>query len=115
MTDFNVKTNSSFKFSFVYYTDETETTPVVLTGYTVRIGIANLDGTAATGMNNTTNSYATITNASGGVVSVNVPTSVTNQWSEGSLLYDVRLVNGTDAEAVLEGKLFVTKGIAGGA
>jgi hypothetical protein len=106
-------TNRTLKFVLTYYTDETETTPFPLTGYSVRMGIADQTGAAAPGVNNSTNTYAVITNAAGGVITVTVPNTTTAGWAVGTYNYDLVLTSGGgEKEAIMEGSITVKAGIA---
>lgn len=110
-------TNRTLKFVLTYYTDETETTPFNLTGYTVRIGVADSTGAAApmhSTYNNSNNPFASITNAAGGVITVNVPIATTVLWAVGTYNYDLVLTSGGgEKEAIMEGTITVKAGIAG--
>lgn len=119
MTDFNVTTGRNWKFTLNYYSDQAETTPVNLTGYSVQLGVSDSTGTAVPDGNdppdfdNAGNLYATITNPSGGVITVNVPAATTASWAVGNYLYDLALTSPTtDVETILQGTLRIKAGIA---
>jgi hypothetical protein len=111
--DFNVSTGRTWKFLLTYYADETETTVVNLTGYSVRLGVVDATGAAAPGVNNSTNTFATVTNAAGGVITVNVPFATTATWAVGEYYYDLALTNpSSEKETILSGTVRVKAGYA---
>lgn len=111
--DFNVTTGRTWKFVMTYYQDEAQTTVQPLTGYSVRLGVADATGAAAPGVNNSTNTFAVITNAAGGVITVTVPAATTANWLVGEYFYDLALTNpSSEKDNILDGTLRVKAGIA---
>jgi hypothetical protein len=118
--DFTVKTGRNWKFTIEYFTDASETQAVDLTPYAnARVGIVDQDGnpvplTGSTTINNSTNTYATISAPKAlGVITVDVPASVTKFWSVGMYYYDLIVIkDANNADPVVAGKINVERGIA---
>jgi len=105
--NFKARTKYSFKFVMVYK-DETGT-PIDLTGMTVEMQIRQADDTLVTDVDGL--GAITVTNASGGEITVHVPPATTTNWPVETLYYDIKLINGTEEDALLYGSIDVSKGV----
>jgi hypothetical protein len=104
--DFNAKTNNTFKFSVIYYTDSDQTTPVDLTLYTVDMDIKDSTGTVVASNVATKKSPNT-----SGQIDISVPYATTATWPLETLVYDLCILKAGEKMSILDGAIYVTAGV----
>jgi hypothetical protein len=97
--------------NFTYYTDETQTTPVNLTGYTAALQLRSEPTDATSVLSLSSGSGITITGASG-LVAVHATAAQTRVIEEGYYYYDILLTSaGGIITRLVDGQMEVTAGV----
>ncbi len=109
MYDINIKQGATFSLIMTWYTDETQTTPVDLSGYTARMQIREFKESADVIVELTTGNGRITLGGALGTIALEISAEDTEDLVFPESLtgvYDLELVNGTTVTRLLEGTVY---------
>lgn len=108
--NFVIEQGATFDITMTYYTDESEQTPVDLTGYSARMTIKEkVEGTTILEL--TSDAGEIVLGDDAGTIQILVAASVTANLDFEYGVYDLELVTGSTVERLLQGQVTLSKNV----